>query len=608
MLGTKVFDQECQIFYKFVANLLAGQEPDSLEVPECGQWKEWAEQFHYEYDQAYSMFDGDFRSIERLKRVIKQQMKEDPDMHQVLGSLFVSNEQEIKVEGGLDEEALADDGIKNLLKMYQVPKLEKISFTYKDGRVITADPIMLEGLGKQARRFIDECVSWLGKYAKWSHPLFLEGTAIWLLSVISARRIYMDITAERYTPLNILFIADSSEYSKSYPPKLAILLLKEAKLGWLLAPDNMTPPMYMVKSNPKVPADYDMLDEGQRAYTDLQLGHAGKLSIFFDEMGNRFGSMLQATGTYAPWLEWILKMDGCPDELPYHTAKHGELEIKNPYLTFLGCMTPDDFLKIPRGSANPFQRGLMGRTMVYTPPRLDEPNLEVTNLLKPEIPENLVNMLKQFDKDLGHPVITVTGNGEDRKAEFEYPEHEAIITPEVAHAHEQYVQALKIMLYKREEYYIPPELRPSYIRMPIKTLRIAAMLAFMHNGGIITLEEWAAAQDATERARYSMHEFFNQITGGTGEITQERKDEDRLLTHIKTKGGWVKPWEIAQSMGVSTKQAQTMLESLKLAGTMDLIDVKGKNGRKMKVYCDPSCPVPEKYVNSIVAVNTQSKE
>lgn len=88
----------------------------------------------------------------------------------------------------------------------------------------------------------------LADYIEYSNRVSPEGyidfhiaTALWVLSVVAARRIYVPLSQPVYSPFAIALVARTSLFAKSATANGGIKALKSAGLGWFLGDDETTP-------------------------------------------------------------------------------------------------------------------------------------------------------------------------------------------------------------------------------------------------------------------------------------------------------------------------------------------------------------------------------
>ena len=124
---------------------------------------------------------------------------------------------------------------------------------------------------------------WLGHYTlfstKWSPRAFAgfhEDIALWLLSTVAARRVFVHCGPRHFTNLYIALVARTSVWAKSTTVDIGIATLRAAGLDWLLASDDATPQKFISDLTLTVPRDYDLLDDEAQERARLRLSFAGK--------------------------------------------------------------------------------------------------------------------------------------------------------------------------------------------------------------------------------------------------------------------------------------------------------------------------------------------
>jgi hypothetical protein len=243
------------------------------------------------------------------------------------------------------------------------------------------------------------------------------------------------------------------------------------------------------------------------------------------------------------------------------------------------------------------------------------PEQECTHL-----PEVLRKRLIAFDKALspdGKPRnvrVPVMGKKGEPTGEYmaeigEFPVQTTMIRKAAFEAMQRYSDHLTVMI-NTPELNIPKNLHPWYRRAQDKALRIAALLAWMENGGILDLVHWIAAQAIVERWREAIHEFHEQL-GDEVEVTREKRQEDGVIKKLN-KDGWCTLPELSNACGLSTDQLKKLIPILVDSGRVQVAEVeqpsRGKRMEEPCIYGIPDMPFPKKWMSRIKKPEAPQKQ
>lgn len=465
--------------------------------------------------------------------------------------------------------------------------------------------------GKDARTFLDEWIKFSAYWAPRGHFLFHEGSALFLLSALAMRRIMLPYQTGLHTGLMIAFAADSGKYSKSTVIRLVELAFKDIGMGWLPIPKKMTPQMMYSKAAGVVPKNYDQLPLTQKEEFDRQVKVAGQRPFIRDEFGGELAAMANISSNRQPLHQLLLNWDSYMDFDDDFAFSSGEKRVYRPYIPLLVAFTPENMKNITgKGNSDLFQTGLLARMAVLTPSGEDFSLAPMPEGLCEHIPDTLRKRLLQFHERLGMPDVVLTpitnkkgeATGEYFTEFLSFQEKYTRIKSDVFVAQQNYSDHLTVMINDRS-LNIAKDLHPWYRRAADKALRIAALLAWIEDDGVITLTHWIAAQTIVERWREGIHNFYEQIS--ELEITTEKRQEDRLETALNKCGGWCSMSELRQQMStISTERIKRMLDVLLSTGTVLKREVEQpKRGPRLEepfIYGFATCAYPKKWVDRVI--------
>lgn len=363
---------------------------------------------------------------------------------------------------------------------------------------------------------------WLERYEAFSKKASPEGyehyhvfCGLWVLSTITARRVYLPMQRKRiHGNLMIVLYGESSIYAKSETANVALDVLKAASLGYLLAPDKVTPQKLLSDmSGSFISSDYGEKPSAMQEGIRQKLTFAGQRGLFFDELGKFVQGMLRKQSTDAEFERIFLQMDSCPQKFDTSTISRGTETIEMPYLALLGCMTPPNVRKIARRGADFWNDGMWARFSFVAAP----PDGSIDKTIEPgelAIPGELIAPLFAWHERLGIPECEITEMMKDDKPTGRFgiyrsdlPEHAATIAKPAYDAYKRYRSALKQLFQSSFDH---SDFNASYARLPDTMLRMALLMASLENNNHIELRHVARAQELAELLRQSLHEIYAQ--------------------------------------------------------------------------------------------------
>jgi hypothetical protein len=156
------------------------------------------------------------------------------------------------------------------------------------------------------------------------------------------------------------------------------------------------------------------------------------------------------------------------------------------------------------------------------------------------IPRPLITALASWHKRLGIPRVVLEPVTDDKgKATGRYqplfvqPHHETTyrLSPDVRKAFYAYDEALHALMVQSTN----EDLDGSYARFPMKALRIAGLLASLHDDSssyTIWPRHWYRGQQIAERWRQNLHNLIAQIAEDRP-VSREHIQEDRLVEVLR---------------------------------------------------------------------------
>jgi hypothetical protein len=391
------------------------------------------------------------------------------------------------------------------------------------------DPV----LGLDACKWLDDYVDFSLEWSPRAYKGFHEACALWLLSTVAARRVYLHMGKPRYTNLYLALTARTSLYAKSTTAEIALQTIRMAGLSWLLAADSTTPQKFISDLTTRLVPDYDNLSDEQKDYARLRVGTAGQRGWFYDEFGQHVASMMRDNGFMADFRGLLRRLDDTPERYEYGSIGCGSDIIERPYLALLASITPDDLRPFAKRGSALWGDGFLARFALITPP---EEERRRDRFPKGEriIPANILTPLVEWHKQLGLPQVNLEDITDEKgkptgvkRVEITHNKTENLAyAPEVYEAFYAYDEGLLDILQRSNNH----DLDGNYARLSEKALRIAALLASISEAGKIELNHWARALDIVERWRAGLHHLYSQIN--EPQESQESQNEEKLLSIV----------------------------------------------------------------------------
>lgn len=436
---------------------------------------------------------------------------------------------------------------------------------------------------------------WLEAYFDYSKLVSPRGFAdfhtaggLEVLSTVAAGRIAIPGGPDgQHTPLMIAFIAKPGKWAKSTTAAVYVKVLREAGLGWLLGADETTPQKLMSDMARCLPSNYFQLTEEKQAWWKKRVAMAGQRGWFYDELGTFFRAMNKSNGPMEAFRGLLLKLDNRAPSYTYATQSRENEEIERPYLALLGCTTPADFRAVAKAHSDEWNNGMLSRFIPIIPPDGPSPRKSLLFQSFP-VPAGLISALWRMHGWLGIPEIDIVEENEDDKGKHKklviqvlQPHTERTITPDeqVIAAFDRYDEALD------QIEGIPEDLASSYVRLPFKALRVAALLAGLDCTETITMYHWTLAQTICERWRKSLHELYRQINQAQDEPSYAKRIEDEVLRVVRKLEEQDKPPTIRDLSRYITKvdSGRLKMAVLDLVRSQQLIEEKTAHAVKYRV-------------------------
>jgi hypothetical protein len=431
-------------------------------------------------------------------------------------------------------------------------------------------------LAAEASLWLDEYIEWSKRWAPRAFADFHEACALFVLATAAARRVRIEFGHGVYPSLYLALTARTTLYTKSTAADLAIGLLKQAGLESLLAHDDATPQAFLRAMAAQLPENYAELSWEERARLTQRLAFAAQRGWYFGEFGQHLTAMMQREGVMAAFRGLLRRFDDHPEAYTSDTIGRGAERLIKPALTLLVTLTPAD-LKPFAGPQSPLWRdGYFARFAFIAPPpgaRSDAPFLRQ----RLTYPIELLKPLQVWHQRLGVPGVDVEpildkkrqSTGRYRVSGSPLPERSYALAEEVWEAFYRYDSALRQLA----SVSTPQHLDGSYGRLAIKALRIAGLLASLHDDTqchTIQLRHWHRGQQIAERWRASLHRLVVQLDEDLAE-SRQTKVEGHIVRTLKKHGVMTKR-DLQRRTGIAALELMKGLEALRDVGLVEALE------------------------------------
>ena len=407
--------------------------------------------------------------------------------------------------------------------------------------------------------WLDDYIAFSKQWAPRAYEGFHEAVALFALATTSARRIKIQFGPRGvYTSLYLGLASRTSLYTKTTAVDIGMGLLRRAGLQSLIADDDATPQAFLRSLTLHLPPDYaEWPEEAQLALRE-RLAFAGQKGWHYEEWGQHLQSMMQKEGLMAAFRSILRRLDDHQDEYVYGTISRGRDVLQKPFVSLLANVTPADLRPFVRAQSPLWRDGYIARFAFVAPG--DAP---ISQAHFPEgemvYPRHLITTIASWHKKLGiprvilEPIIDQKGKDTGRyQATFSQPHKDTTYTlsPDVRKAYYAYDDAMHTLMGQTKN----EDLDGSYARFPMKALRIAGLLASLHDDGskyTIWPAQWYRGQQIAERWRQDIHKLIKQVNE-QDTPSREGKGEQRVIDVLK-KHGELSPTKIH----VWTKLAHT---------------------------------------------------
>lgn len=397
-----------------------------------------------------------------------------------------------------------------------------------------------------ASPILDALIAFFKLWCTRSYDGYHEAVAIWVLATIAARRIVLKWRKGYWTNFYIMLVSVSGRHAKSEAASYGADLIRDCGLGYLLAPDEITPQQLLSRmSGKKVPRNYSCMNEKEKENLRLKLAFSAQKGWVYDEFGDFLQEIMQSKG-YSNLFYRLLKQfyDNKP-ELTYDTITRPEEKIEMPSLSIIGTTAPESLAGVAGRESKVWTDGAFARISFIVPPP-ESMELKSAPMGDATVPDDIKAKLKAWDGRLRRPRCEIIDleeredqleqaqgkdykkknlNGETYRIDRDpLPQTDIYWSDSIHKAHELYYETLVQI---GRDYNLDARLNSNYIRLPDMALKMSMLFASVEGHEYIEMKHWARGQQIAERWRANLHELLAQLSSGEsgyGEIENEVLD------------------------------------------------------------------------------------
>ena len=375
---------------------------------------------------------------------------------------------------------------------------------------------------------LDKIVQFMKYWATRSYEGYFESAAIWLLSTIAARRVFLPWRSGVWTPFYVLFCADSTATAKSEAARLASNIIEACGLEYLLTPDDFSPQKLISNmAGTMLPRNYAVKSDEEKEAIRLKLAFAAQRGWFYDEFGNKIQEMLNPRSTSNMLYGLMKKIYDNGKKFERDTVSRGPETIDMPFLSVIGTATPACLKPIANRNSAVWTDGFFARIAFIVPP-LGPPKTKSAPNEFCTVPSEIVAKLTSWHYRLGIPDCQIVpsdeSDGDYTILRGDLPQNAVVMPQAVYDAHQLYYESLANVAY---EHHLEERYKSNYGRLPDMALRIAMLLASLENNGRMEMKHWARAQKITEQWRANFHELVRVISAD--DISSYSETEEKVL-------------------------------------------------------------------------------
>jgi len=388
-------------------------------------------------------------------------------------------------------------------------------------------------LAAQASPWLDRYVAFSRLWSPRAFEGFHEAAGLWLLSAIAARRVALNLGTTVFTNLYIAWVALTSIFAKSTTADVAMHVLREAGLDFLLAPDDSTPQAFVHSLTEMLPDDWDDWSSDRQERFRRKAAFSAQRGWYYEEFGMKVSAMMRDGGIMADFRGILRKFDDTPERYEYTTIGRGSDVVIKPYVALLANMTPADLRPYAKRGAALWNDGFWARFAFISPAEGERRGRGRFPDGERIVPDDVSGPLMRWHRRLGVPTVEVVNIAQKDEKSPRWilqadplPVNYCRLGEGVRGMYDRYSDALLDMI---EDEGVD-DLSGNYARFPAKALRVSMLLASLENDGLIEARHWARGQAIAERWRRYLHNLYDRLNNPK---TEEERAEEQVIAFIR---------------------------------------------------------------------------
>jgi hypothetical protein len=455
------------------------------------------------------------------------------------------------------------------------------------------DAELVARLAAEASPWLDRYIELSRTWAPRAYDDFHEACGLFDLSTVAARRIRIELGPGVYPSLYQALVSRTTLFAKTTAAAVALGLLRQAGLAHLLSPDDATPAAFLRALVARLPDDYADLAPERRERLLLQLAFAAQRGWFYEEFGQHLAAMMQRDGVMAAFRGILRRFDDHKEAFSHETIGRGLEDITKPYLALLATLTPADLKPFAHARSPLWGDGYFARFAFITAPLTGHTDVPYPKG-RLNYPIELTKPLQAWHQRLGVPSAAALPvpdsrhqpSGRYRLVPAPLPETTYHLSDQVWDAFYRYDAGLRQLISAADQ----QALDGSYGRFAMKALRIAGLLASLHDDGArpsrtIQLRHWYRGRAIAERWRASLHRLVSQLEDELPGETREEAVEQRIERTLRRSGA-CSIRELRQLTHATYGEVNKAIELMLKVGVIVVDDERSRNTTRYRLVIE----------------------